>query len=254
MVMAIPHGIGEAIQSPGTQAAVADAAPQRDAAAAQGLAEAAGSAAAAIGAFTAAPAVRRARRRSGVAHRRHHDGRPADGEHAARPAAPTRRGAAGRRRRAGGPARLTAARVAGAVRPAGRRRPPSRRARRRDPGRCARPSVPRRGSPSRRAIGIDDQVVERVRALDLGRPERAERLEHQRDVDGPGEHRGQAVGAGRRRGCASWKRRFASLRRRTPSIVATSTCVTHGAELVGGVDERAELLVRDPRRRRSSTA
>jgi DHA1 family multidrug resistance protein-like MFS transporter len=55
MVMAIPHGIGEAIQSPGTQAAVADAAPQRDAASAQGLAEAAGSAAAAIGAFTAAP-------------------------------------------------------------------------------------------------------------------------------------------------------------------------------------------------------
>jgi DHA1 family multidrug resistance protein-like MFS transporter len=55
MLMAIPHGIGEAIQSPGTQAAVADAAPQRDAAAAQGLAEAAGSAAAAIGAFTAAP-------------------------------------------------------------------------------------------------------------------------------------------------------------------------------------------------------
>jgi DHA1 family multidrug resistance protein-like MFS transporter len=55
MALAIPHGIGEAIQSPGTQAAVADAAPQRDAAAAQGLAEAAGSAAAAIGAFTAAP-------------------------------------------------------------------------------------------------------------------------------------------------------------------------------------------------------
>lgn len=55
MAMAIPHGIGEAIQSPGAQAAVADAAPQRDAAAAQGLAEAAGSAAAAIGAFTAAP-------------------------------------------------------------------------------------------------------------------------------------------------------------------------------------------------------
>ena len=55
LVMAIPHGIGEAIQSPGTQAAVAEAAPARDAAAAQGLAEAAGSAAAAIGAFTAAP-------------------------------------------------------------------------------------------------------------------------------------------------------------------------------------------------------
>jgi predicted MFS family arabinose efflux permease len=45
----------EAVQSPGSQAAVADAAPHRDAAAAQGLAEAAGSAAAAIGAFTAAP-------------------------------------------------------------------------------------------------------------------------------------------------------------------------------------------------------
>ncbi len=55
MVMAIPHGIGEAIQSPGAQAAVADAASQRDAASAQGVAEAAGSAAAAIGAFTAAP-------------------------------------------------------------------------------------------------------------------------------------------------------------------------------------------------------
>ena len=55
MAMVIPHGIGEAIQSPATQAAVANAAPQRDAAAAQGVAEAAGSAAAAIGAFTAAP-------------------------------------------------------------------------------------------------------------------------------------------------------------------------------------------------------
>jgi MFS family permease len=55
MLMAIPHGIGEAIQSPGTQAAVADAARVDDAAAAQGLAEASGSAAAAIGAFTAAP-------------------------------------------------------------------------------------------------------------------------------------------------------------------------------------------------------
>jgi MFS family permease len=55
MVMVIPHGIGEAIQSPGSQAAVADAASQRDAASAQGVAEAAGSGAAAIGAFTAAP-------------------------------------------------------------------------------------------------------------------------------------------------------------------------------------------------------
>jgi MFS family permease len=55
LVMAIPHGIGEAIQSPGSQAAVADAASQHDAAAAQGLAEAAGSSAAAVGAFTAAP-------------------------------------------------------------------------------------------------------------------------------------------------------------------------------------------------------
>jgi MFS family permease len=55
MALVVPHGILEAIQSPGTQAAVADAAPRRDVAAAQGLAEAAGSAAAAIGAFTAAP-------------------------------------------------------------------------------------------------------------------------------------------------------------------------------------------------------
>ena len=55
MLMALPHGIMEAIQSPGTQAAVADASPHEDAAAAQGLGEAAGSAAAAIGALTAAP-------------------------------------------------------------------------------------------------------------------------------------------------------------------------------------------------------
>jgi DHA1 family multidrug resistance protein-like MFS transporter len=55
IVMAVPHGLMEAIQSPGTQAALADAAPHEDAAAAQGLGEAAGSAAAAVGALTAAP-------------------------------------------------------------------------------------------------------------------------------------------------------------------------------------------------------
>lgn len=55
LALSVPHGILEAIQSPGTQAAVADAAPRRDIASAQGLAEAAGSAAAAGGAFTAAP-------------------------------------------------------------------------------------------------------------------------------------------------------------------------------------------------------
>jgi len=55
IALVIPHGLLEAIQSPGTQAAVADAAPVQDAAAAQGLSEAAGSAAAAMGAFTAAP-------------------------------------------------------------------------------------------------------------------------------------------------------------------------------------------------------
>jgi MFS family permease len=55
LAMVVPHGITEAIQSPGTQAALADAAPHEDAAAAQGLGEAAGSAAAAIGALTAAP-------------------------------------------------------------------------------------------------------------------------------------------------------------------------------------------------------
>jgi MFS family permease len=55
IAMAVPHGLLEAIQSPGTQAALSDAAPREDTAAAQGLGEAAGSAAAAIGAFTAAP-------------------------------------------------------------------------------------------------------------------------------------------------------------------------------------------------------
>lgn len=51
----IPHGLLEAVQSPGIQAAIADAAPPDDTASAQGLGEAAGSAAAAIGAFSAAP-------------------------------------------------------------------------------------------------------------------------------------------------------------------------------------------------------
>lgn len=51
--MAIPHGLMEAILSPGSQAAIADAASQDDTASAQGLAEAAGSGAAAIGAFSA---------------------------------------------------------------------------------------------------------------------------------------------------------------------------------------------------------
>lgn len=55
IILVIPHGLLEAIQSPGTQAALAEAAPDEDTAAAQGLGEAAGSAAAAIGAFTAAP-------------------------------------------------------------------------------------------------------------------------------------------------------------------------------------------------------
>ena len=45
----------EAIQSPGSQAAVSDAAPLDDAAAAQGLGEAMGSAASMVGALTAAP-------------------------------------------------------------------------------------------------------------------------------------------------------------------------------------------------------
>ncbi len=55
VLLVVPHGLAEAVQSPGTQAAMADAAPKKDAAAAQGLGEAAGSAAAAIGAFTSAP-------------------------------------------------------------------------------------------------------------------------------------------------------------------------------------------------------
>ena len=51
--VAVPHGLMEAILSPGSQAAIAAAAPDDDAAAAQGLGEAGGSAAAAVGAFTA---------------------------------------------------------------------------------------------------------------------------------------------------------------------------------------------------------
>ena len=54
-VAMLPHGIMEAIQSPGSQAAVADAAPMDDAASAQGLGEAMGSAASMIGALSAAP-------------------------------------------------------------------------------------------------------------------------------------------------------------------------------------------------------
>ena len=52
-IAAMPHGIMEAVQSPGSQAAVSDAAPIDDAAAAQGLGEAMGSAASMVGALTA---------------------------------------------------------------------------------------------------------------------------------------------------------------------------------------------------------
>ena len=110
MLMAIPHGIGEAIQSPGTQAAVADAAPQRDAAAAQGLAEAAGSGGRGDRGLHGGSAVRRPRCRTGVAHRRRDDDRAAHDEHAARPAATACRPHAPRRR-AGRDAALTAARA-----------------------------------------------------------------------------------------------------------------------------------------------
>jgi len=54
-IAAMPYGIMEAIQSPGSQAAVSNAAPKDDAAAAQGLGEAMGSAASMIGALSAAP-------------------------------------------------------------------------------------------------------------------------------------------------------------------------------------------------------
>lgn len=55
IAFAAVHGLFEAVESPGSQAAVADATADEHAAAAQGLAEAAGSGAAAIGALTAAP-------------------------------------------------------------------------------------------------------------------------------------------------------------------------------------------------------
>lgn len=51
--VAVPHGLMEAILSPGSQAAIAEASGEKDSAAGQGLAEAGGSAAAAVGAFTA---------------------------------------------------------------------------------------------------------------------------------------------------------------------------------------------------------
>lgn len=53
LAVAVPHGLMEAILSPASQAAIADASSLEDASAAQGLGEGAGSAAAAIGAFTA---------------------------------------------------------------------------------------------------------------------------------------------------------------------------------------------------------
>lgn len=56
LAVAVPHGLMEAVLSPGSQAAVADAAAESDQASAQGVAEAGGSVGAAIGAFTA-PAV-----------------------------------------------------------------------------------------------------------------------------------------------------------------------------------------------------
>ncbi|MEO1063211.1 MAG: MFS transporter [Actinomycetota bacterium] len=55
ILLAAVHGLFEAVESPGSQAAVAEAASDEHAASAQGLAEAAGSGAAAIGALTAAP-------------------------------------------------------------------------------------------------------------------------------------------------------------------------------------------------------
>ena len=54
-ILAMLHGLLEAVETPGSQAAVADAAPDADAGAAQGLSEAAGSAAAAIAALATTP-------------------------------------------------------------------------------------------------------------------------------------------------------------------------------------------------------
>jgi MFS family permease len=54
-LLCVPHGLLEAVQSPGTQAAMAEAAPVEDTASAQGLGEAGGSLAAMIGALAAAP-------------------------------------------------------------------------------------------------------------------------------------------------------------------------------------------------------
>lgn len=53
LLVAVPHGLMEAMLSPASQTAIAEASPEEDTAAAQGLAEASGSGAAAFGAFTA---------------------------------------------------------------------------------------------------------------------------------------------------------------------------------------------------------
>ncbi|MFV0534250.1 MAG: MFS transporter [Cumulibacter sp.] len=57
ILISILHGIMEALLNPGSQVAIAEAAPKRDTASAQGLAEAAGSLAAGVGAFAAAPSL-----------------------------------------------------------------------------------------------------------------------------------------------------------------------------------------------------
>jgi MFS family permease len=57
IAIAMVHGVMEALLNPGSQVAIAEAAPMRNTAAAQGLAEAGGSVAAAVGAFAAAPSL-----------------------------------------------------------------------------------------------------------------------------------------------------------------------------------------------------
>ena len=85
MVMAIPHGVLEAIQSPGAQSAVADAATARRCRRRPGSGRGRRLGRRGHRCVHRRAAVRRARRRTGVADRRRRDDRAADHERAARP-------------------------------------------------------------------------------------------------------------------------------------------------------------------------
>ena len=109
MLMAIPHGIGEAIQSPGSQAAVAEAAPPARCRRRPGPRRSVGLGGGCDRSVHGGTAVRRPRRGPGVAHRWHHDDRSAGVERAVGPPAAATRRCHHRQGGANGHAALTAA-------------------------------------------------------------------------------------------------------------------------------------------------